>query len=180
MIDVIITGSPYNCVAEKNSLDAQKQIIEYHTKNFGIPSKSTVTSAELKKMQDDYNVQKEKFDKSDCNKDPDRDKCLSYQAQLGSLRSSITYAIATRDSKHAETLKKSLEELMKKYKDLNCDAKISEFRGGVLMSIADIFQQMDKERIEAENKYQVRQRLLFGAIVVFGALLMVTTLGKKS
>jgi hypothetical protein len=180
MIDVVITGSPYSCDAEKTYLNTQKEVIDYHTKNFGIPSKSTVTSAQLKKMQDDYNVAKEKFDKSDCNKDPDRDKCLSYQAQIGSLRSTITYSIASRNFDHAETLKKRLEELMKKYKDLNCDAKISEFRGGVVMSIADIYQQMDKERIEAENKYQVKQRLFFGAIVVFGALLMVTTLGKKN
>lgn len=180
MIDVVITGSPYNCFAEKNYLDTQKQMIDYHTKNFGIPSKSTVTSAQLKKMQDDYNVAKAKFDKSDCNKDPDRDKCLSYQAQLGSLRSSISYSIATRDNEHADELKGRLEELMKKYKDLNCDAKISEFRGGVVMSIAEIYQQMDKERIEAESKYQLKQRLFFGAIVVFGALLMVTTFSKKN
>jgi hypothetical protein len=179
MKDIVATGNPYNCNAEKVYLETQKITIDYHTKHVGNPSKSTMTSAELEKMKQDYDFLKAKYEASECGKDPDRDKCLSYQSQMGSLRSTISYFLAIRDVKQAKILESKLDELMIKYKDLNCDAKISQYRGGVVMSISDVFQQMDKERIEEETKYKFRQKLFFGGIVIFGALLIVTTFSKK-
>ena len=38
---------------------------------------------------------------------------------------------------------------------------------------------MDKQRIEEDSKYQAKQRIFFGALVVLGAVLMVTMFGKK-
>ncbi len=96
------------------------------------------------------------------------------------MRTSIAYFINTRDNAQADVLKSRLEEELKKYKDLNCDAKINQFRGGVVMSIAEVYQQLDKERIQAETEYQFKQRLFFGGLVVFGALLMITMFGKKN
>jgi hypothetical protein len=82
-----LTGLPYDCVSDLAYVKSQKQIVDYHTKNFGIPSKSTVTSAQLQKMQNEYNALQAKYDSSVCGKDVDQDKCLSYQTRISNSNS---------------------------------------------------------------------------------------------
>jgi hypothetical protein len=170
----IIQGTIYSCENDSKILNFKKSALDFALKS---PNYDT---AKLKQLQNDYDFSKSKYDASGCGKNSDRDKCLDYQSQIANLRSTISYSLVTRDVKHAKTNQLRLEEITKKYKDLNCDAKISEFRGDVVMSIADVYQQIDKERIEAESKYRFKQRLFFGGIVFFGALLMVTMFDKKN
>jgi hypothetical protein len=179
MSGLMLTGLN-DCVSDLAYVKSQKEIVDYVTKNLGNPSKTSITPAQLQKMQNEYNALQAKYDSSGCGKDVDQDKCLSYQTRIANLRSSITYSINTRNNAHADELKGRLEEEIKKYKNLNCDEKINQYRGGVVMSIAEIYQQMDKERIQKDIEYQFKQRLFFGGLVVFGALLMITMFGKKN
>ena len=89
MVDWTITGTPYSCVTDLATLNKLKSTLDYHTQYFGVPSKSTATPAQLKQMQDDYNNAKIKYDASGCGKDPDTDNCLSYQARIADLQSTI-------------------------------------------------------------------------------------------
>jgi hypothetical protein len=68
---------------------------------------------------------------------------------------------------------------MKIFEDKKCGAKIGEFRADNIKSITDVYSGMDKQRIEEDSKYQAKQRIFFGALVVLGAVLMVTMFGKK-
>ena len=151
----IVQGKPYSCNGDTLILNSKKTFLDFALKS------PNYSPAKLKSLQDDYIASKAKYDASGCGKNVDQDKCLDYQTRIANLLSSITYSLNTRDVQHAEVLKGRLEEEVKKYNDLKCDTKISEYRGGVVMSIAEIFQKMDKERLEAENNYQFRQRLFF-------------------
>ena len=73
------------------------------------------------------------------------------------------------------------DHLVKISKITGKDAKIliSEFRAEVIGGITGSFSEMDKQRIEAESKYQAKQKIFFGAIILLGAVLIITMFGKK-
>lgn len=179
MTSNIIDATPYSCTSDRNNLDAQKQAIAYHTANIGNKAKSTITASELKKMQEDYNVAKKKYDASDCGKDVERDNCIALDSRIATLRLTVEYFMKQNDFAHANKLKIQVEELVKKFNESKCGSKIGEFRADVVSSISDVYKEMDKKRIEEQSKYQVKQKVFFGAIVLFGAVLMVTIFSKK-
>jgi hypothetical protein len=174
-----IQGTAYSCESDKNILGMKKSTLDYHTQYIGNPAKSTMTPAELKKLQVDYENSKKKYDASPCGKDPERDACIALQSGMTTTRASIAYANATRDYESANQRTASLEKSMKIFEDKKCGAKIGEFRADNIKSITDVYSGMDKQRIEEDSKYQAKQRIFFGALVVLGAVLIVTMFGKK-
>jgi hypothetical protein len=175
----VIFGSAYSCEADKSNLDMMKTALEYHTKNVGNPAKSNITPTDLKKLQLDYDNSKKKYDSSDCGKNPERDTCISLQSQITSMRATISYLYSVKDNEYAIKRTADLDALLKKFDDSKCGAKIGEFRADNIKSITDVYSEMDKKRIEEDSKYQAKQRIFFGALVVLGAVLMVTMFGKK-
>ena len=175
----IIYGTKYSCESDKGILDMKKSSLDYHTQNVGNPAKSSITPAELKKLQVDYDNAKKKYDASPCGKDPERDKCIALQQQITSMQSTISYFYSVRDNETAIKRTADLEALNKKFKDSKCGDKIGEFRAESIKSITDVYSEMDKKRIEEDSKYQAKQRIFFGALVVLGAVLIVTMFGKK-
>jgi hypothetical protein len=179
MAEYILTGASYNCVADLANLQTLKSTIDYHTKYIGNPAKSNLSVIELDKLKKDYEDAKQKYDNSDCSKDPDKNKCISLRSLIETYHSSIAYSDSIRDYEHVKTLQSQLDEKNKEFSKLNCSAKISQFRGEEVQSIASIYQQMDKQRIQSDTSYQFKQRLFFGSVVLLGALLMVATFKKK-
>ena len=174
-----IQGTAYSCEADKGVLAMKKSSLDYHTENKGNPVKSSITPAQLKVLELEYETAKKKYDASPCGKDPERDACIALQSGMTTTRASIAYANATRDYESANQRTASLEKSMKIFEDKKCGAKIGEFRADAIKSITDVYGGMDKQRIEEDSKYQAKQRIFFGALVVLGAVLIVTMFGKK-
>ena len=176
----IIQGTEYSCASDTNVLNAKKMALDFHTKNIGNPAKSTITPAQLKLMQIDYDTSKKKFDDSPCGKsNPETDACIELDARITSLQSSMTYFQKVKDFKGAETISNQLNDLRKKFDDGKCGDKLSVFRAKGVASVSDEFNQIDKARIEADSKYQAKEKIFFGAIVLFGAVIMLTMFGKN-
>jgi hypothetical protein len=168
-----IQGTAYSCQSDAGVLLMKKSMIDYALKT---PNYSPV---KLKGLQDDYTNAKKKYDASPCGKDPERDACIALQADISNMRSTISYFYAKRDNETAQQRTAQLDTLLKKFDDSKCGAKIGDFRADAIKSITDVYGGMDKQRIEEDSKYQAKQRIFFGALVVLGAVLMVTMFGKK-
>ena len=82
------------------------------------------------------------------------------------MRSTIVYFNKVRDTQGANNTKANLDKLVKEFEDTKCAGKISEFRAEVIGGITGSFSEMDKQRIEAESKYQAKQKIFFG--IFFG------------
>jgi hypothetical protein len=177
----IIQGTVYSCEADAGIMAMKKNTLDYHTQNIGNPAKSNLTPAKLKLLELDYETSKKKYDASPCvkNKDPERDKCITLQQRIESLKSTVTYFYSVRDNESAIRITNEINDLKKEFDDSKCGAKIGEFRADTIKSITDVYSEMDKKRIEEQSKYQAKQRIFFGALVVLGAVLMVTMFGKK-
>lgn len=176
----IIQGTEYSCASDTNVLNAKKMALDFHTKNVGNPAKSTVTPAQLKLMQLDYDTSKKKFDNSPCGKsNPETDACIALDNQITSMQSSLTYFQKVKDFNGAETISNQLNDLMKKFDDSKCGDKLSVFKAKGVASVSNEFNEMDKARIEADSKYQAKQKIFFGAIVLLGAVIMITMFGKN-
>lgn len=174
-----IQGTAYSCQSDKSIIEIKKNALDYHTKNIGNPAKSTVTPAQLKIMQIDYETSKKKYDESPCGKDPETDVCIALQGQITSMQSTIQYFRSKGDIQTANSRTKQLEEMVKKFDDNKCGEKVGGFRAGVIREISETFQALDKKRIEEESKYQAKQKIFFGAIILVGAVLIITMFGKR-
>jgi hypothetical protein len=175
----IIEGTPYSCVSDKGILDMKKSTLDYHTQYIGNPAKSNLTPEKLKVLELEYATAKKKYDASPCGKDPERDKCIELKERMEVMRTSIAYSFSIRDNESAKQRTADLDALKKEFDDSKCGAKIGEFRADAVKSILGDYSAIDKKRIEEQSKYQAKQRIFFGALVFFGAILIVTMFGKK-
>ena len=125
----------------------------------GNPVKSSITPAQLKVLELEYETAKKKYDASPCGKDPERDRCIALQQRIESMRSTIVYFNNVRDTQSANSTKANLDKLVKEFEDTKCAGKISEFRAETIGGITGSFSEMDKARIEAESKYQAKQKI---------------------
>jgi hypothetical protein len=172
----VIQGNYSSCESDAISLGYKKASIDKAKSNINItPSQKEL----LRKWQEDYDASKKRYDEAGCGKDALKDKCFGLQYKITSHQSSIRYALVTRNTTEAAKLQAELDKFVSDFKSSNCEAKISQTRGEYTMSVSDEFKKLDKERIEAESKYQQKQRLFFGVIVFFGAVLMVTMFSKS-
>jgi hypothetical protein len=168
-----IQGNAYSCQSDAGLLNLKKLELDFAKKN------NKVTPFKLQQLQEDYDASKKKYDDSPCGKDPETDACIALQGRITSTQSSIQYARSTRDNKHADSLTKTLETMVKEFNDSKCGEKVGAYRAGVVRSISESFQALDKTRIEEQSKYQAKQKIFFGAIVLVGAVLIITMFGKK-
>ncbi len=168
-----IEGTAYSCQSDATILSLKKLDLDLAKKN------GNVTDFKLQKLQEDYDASKKKYDESPCNKDPETDACIALQAQITSMQSTIAYFRSVRDDEGANLRTTQLEGMIKKFSDSKCAEKVGSYRAGVVRSIAEPFQALDKARIEEESKYKAKQKIFFGAIVFLGAVLMITMFGKR-
>lgn len=168
-----IEGTAYSCKSDALVLNLKKIQLDFSKKD------NKVTPFKLQQLQDDYDASKKKYDESPCGKDPETDACIALQAQITSMQSTIQYFRSVRDDETANLRTKKLEDMVKKFNDSKCGGKVGAYRAGVVRSISESFQALDKTRIEEQSKYQAKQKIFFGAIVLVGAVLIITMFGKK-
>jgi hypothetical protein len=168
-----IEGTTYSCKSDAFVLNLKKLELDFAKKN------NKVTPFKLQQLQEDYNASKKKYDESPCGKDPETDACISLDAEITSMRSTIQYFRSIRNEEIVNLREKELETMVNKFNDSKCGEKIGGYRAGVIREISENFQDLDKKRIEEQSKYQVKQKIFFGAIVLVGAVLMITMFGKR-
>lgn len=168
-----IQGTAYSCQSDANILNLKKLALDFAKK------KNNLTPVKLQELQVDYDVSKKKYDESPCGKDPETDTCIALQGQITSMQSTIAYFRSVRDNETANLRAKQLETMVKKFNDSKCAEKVGYNRAEVVRAISENFQALDKKRIEEESKYQAKQKIFFGAIVLVGAVIIITMFGKR-
>lgn len=75
--------------------------------------------------------------------------------------------------------KESLDKAKKTFADKGCLKIIEQYRQSELGKVAGKFSALDKARIEEESKYQMKQRIFFGGLVLIAGIVVITMFGKK-
>lgn len=75
--------------------------------------------------------------------------------------------------------KESLDKARKLYEDKGCVKIIEQYRQAELGKVAGKFSALDKARIEEESKYQTKQRIFFGGLVLIAGIVVITMFGKR-
>jgi hypothetical protein len=75
--------------------------------------------------------------------------------------------------------KENLDQARKLYEDKGCVKIIEQYRQSELGKVVDKFSFLDKARIEAESKYQTKQRIFFGGLVLLTGVVVITMFSKK-
>lgn len=75
--------------------------------------------------------------------------------------------------------KESLDQARKLYEDKGCVKIIEQYRQSELGKVAEQFSGLDKARIEEQSKYQTKQRIFFGGLVLIAGLVVITMFGKN-
>lgn len=116
--------------------------------------------------------------KSGCGKDKLMEECSYLEKYLQNTRMSIESSLKKNDVIQAEEFQKIMLNSQKKFNDLNCSKKLLEINKAVLDKTINKYTEFDKERIEAESKYQRNKRMFLGASVLLISLTMLI-LSKK-
>jgi len=122
---------------------------------------------------------KKEYAEKGCGKDVLMEKCLEREAYLTNLRESINAKAQQGNFTFVEGFSKVLSEETQKFSDLGCQKKIEENRQVAVSKSIDKYSELDKERIEAESKYQQRVRIFIGASVLLIALTTIFLLKTK-
>lgn len=124
-------------------------------------------------------VLKDKYNNSGCGKDPLMEKCLERDLYIRNLQNTITQKNQQNNIPQASAWTKVLAEETKKFNDLGCSGKIQEARGAVVEEKLSKYNALDKERIEAESKYQENKKIFIGASVLLITVALIVVIKSK-
>ena len=110
--------------------------------------------------------------------------CQTIKARISNLQNLIASntILVLRDKRiqsQIDVWKKQLVSLKSEYETNGCDAKINDLRIQEVKNIGGAYKELDQKRIEEEATYQRNKRILFGALVLLFALVIVIP-NKKS
>lgn len=121
---------------------------------------------------------KEYADKG-CGKDPLMEKCLERGLYIQNLQNRISEFNQQNNTLQSSLRTKILEEETKKFSDLGCNSKIQENRNIVLGEKINKYTELDKQRIEAESKYEANKRIFIGVSVILVAVALVVVIKSE-
>jgi hypothetical protein len=75
--------------------------------------------------------------------------------------------------------KENLDQARKLYENKGCVKVIEQYRQSELAKVTKKFSGLDKARIEEESKYQTKQRIFFGGLVLIAGVVIITMFGKR-
>jgi hypothetical protein len=122
---------------------------------------------------------KKEYADGGCGADPLLEECLSKEQYLSNVRNAITVAGQQNNISYVESTIRGLEEDTKKFNELGCPAKINEQKTGALQEKIKEYSAFDKERIEAESKYEERKKIFIGGSVILIALTLIIVLQSE-
>lgn len=124
-------------------------------------------------------ILKDKYNNSGCGKDPLMEKCLERDLYIRNLQNKITEKNQQNKIVEASAWTKAFAEETKKFNDLGCNAKIQESRNVVVEEKLSKYTTLDKQRIEAESKYQANKKIFIGVSVILVAVALVVVIKSE-
>lgn len=125
------------------------------------------------------NKWKKEYTDGGCGADPLLEECLSKEQYLSNVRNAITVASQQNNMTYVESTSRVLQEETKKFNDLGCSAKINEQKSVALQGKIQEYSALDKERIEAESKYEARKKVFIGGSVILIGLALIVVLQSE-
>lgn len=171
-------NTPYGCNDDLKNLELFKESIDYHKLNLGNPLKSSVTPTVLKQMEIDYDIQKKKYESSECINSFDKNRCLDLSRDITQLQLGKTNLILN-NPKQAQAVQVRIDAMSLEYKNLKCDSIINTSRGEYILAVTDIFNTLDKKRIQSSSIYERNKRVFFGGVVLILGLALIIDFSKS-
>ena len=122
---------------------------------------------------------KSKYNDSGCGKDPLMEKCLERELYIQNLQNNIYALNQQNKTVESSAWTKVLEEETKKFSDLACNSKIQENRNIVLGEKINKYTELDKQRIEAESKYEANKKIFIGGSFLLVAIAIILVIKVK-
>jgi hypothetical protein len=121
---------------------------------------------------------KKKYADDGCGKDPALEKCLNREWYIQNLQNQI-FIENQQNNDRGSGWGEVLAEETKKFNDLGCNAKIQQSRNVVVEEKLDKYTTLDKQRIEAESKYQANKKIFIGVSVILVAVALVVVIKSE-
>lgn len=125
------------------------------------------------------NTWKKQYADGGCGADPLLEECKWRELYLSNVRNAITVGGQQNNILNVQLDSKILQDETKKFNDLGCSAKINEQKSGALQKKIQEYSALDKERIEAESKYEARKKIFIGGSVILIGLALIVVLQSE-
>jgi len=125
------------------------------------------------------NKWKKEYADGGCGADPLLEECKWRELYLSTIRNDISVSSQQNNIRYVQSTSKVLEAENKKFNDLGCTAKINEQKSGALQEKIKEYSGFDKERIEAESKYEARKKIFIGGSVILIGLALIVVLQSE-
>ena len=107
------------------------------------------------------------------------DDCVELQKSIEKLIVEKSYYSIKMNSGEILVLDKRLSELNNYFNNINCNSFIGDNKLEQVSEIASKYQEIDKIRIQTENKEQVNKRILIGISIIFAGVGIILITKKK-
>lgn len=110
---------------------------------------------------------------------PYSDDCFQMEKTIGRLMNEKSYYSLRMDSGEMLVLDKRLKELNDYFSKVNCQIVIGNKKLEQVSDIAEKYGEIDKIRIEAENKEAVKKRIYIGIGIMLAGVGIILITNKK-
>jgi hypothetical protein len=170
-------SSPNACYDDFLLLGKFKERIDSLKFIVGNTSKTSITPNQLKQMEIDYQNQKKLYESSECMNNFEKNKCEYLYKRITSWQGIKNINNFFDNDKISTEVE--LDKLNEEYKKLNCDVIFSQSRTKYVSSAINVFNTLDKKRIESDSIYERNKRIFFGGIVLILGIFLIMDFKKK-
>lgn len=128
----------------------------------------------------EINKWKKKYSDEGCGKDILMEKCLERENYINQIRETISVKTQQGNLNYTDAMSKVLFEEKNKFSKLGCEKKIEQSRQVAVADTVNKYSELDKQRIEADSKYQVKVRVFMGASIFLIGLTVMIILKRKA
>lgn len=172
-------SSPNACYDDFLLLGKFKERIDNLKLIVGNTLKTTITPNELKQMESDYQNQKKLYESSECMNSFEKNKCQYLYKNINSSKTLNSVNKVFETPQANKELQTRIDAMSLEYKNLKCDEIINKSRGEYISSVTDIFNTLDKKRIQSSSIYERNKRVFFGGVVLILGLALIMDFSKS-
>lgn len=110
---------------------------------------------------------------------PYSDDCTELQKTIDKLINEKSFYALNMKSSEIKVLDSRLKELNDYFSKINCEIVLGNKKLEQVSNIASKYGQVDKSRIEAENKKAVKNRIYVGVGIVLAGVIIILITNKK-
>jgi hypothetical protein len=125
------------------------------------------------------NKWKKEYADGGCGVDATLEECLSKEQYLSNVRNAISVAGQQNNISYVSAMSPVLAQKTKEFNESGCSAKINESKGIALQGKIQEYSAFDKQRIEAESKYEARKKIFIGGSVILVGLALIVVLQSE-